>query len=88
MVTYENQCVDCGLPCLMKGCPYWEVPMVYCDECKDEAEYRIGGTDYCEKCAKKFLQEEFDNLTIEEKAGVLGFGFEDMDTVILNEQQY
>lgn len=43
-----------------------------CDQCLDEnAKYRIDGEDYCESCAKEYLQEIFDGLTTLEKSEVL-----------------
>ena len=74
MRKYENQCVGCpeGMGCLGKSCPYVDVPVDYCDQCNDEnAEYQIDGEDYCEECAKNYLQESFDELTITEKAEAL-----------------
>lgn len=65
----ENHCVDCGLPCLGKLCPYRNVPVDYCDDCGDEgAKYRIEGDDLCETCLEKRIRESFDNLTLSEKA--------------------
>ena len=59
MVKYENQCVDCGLPCRFDGCPYYSVPVRYCDHCEQmNAEYIIDGYDYCEKCAKELENEK------------------------------
>jgi len=71
METFENQCVDCGLPCLVY-CPYKNVRVVYCDSCgSDNAEYSIDGADYCDKCARKFLLDSFDDLSIYEQAEAL-----------------
>ena len=36
MIITENECVDCGLPCLYESCPYWAVTRLYCDECDNE----------------------------------------------------
>lgn len=38
MVRTENECVDCGLPCIYESCPYWAVTRLYCDECGNEEE--------------------------------------------------
>lgn len=39
MLAYENECVSCGKPCLLKNCPYSEVAHAYCDECGYEADF-------------------------------------------------
>lgn len=78
MIRYENECVGCPteMGCLGKACPYVDVPVYVCDECEsDDAEYQIDGHEYCEDCAKKYLQESFDELTISEKADLLGIDF-------------
>ena len=71
---YENQCVCYheGIGYFGSACPYMNVSVDYCDICRDEgAKYRIDDKDYCMDCAKKYLQEVFDDLTISEKAEVL-----------------
>lgn len=68
----ENQCVDCGLPCLGISCPYRKVEMIYCDLCGDAAIYRIRDQDLCEVHTRKILQDEFNDLTVGEEAKVLG----------------
>lgn len=52
MVQYENDCVDCGLPCLGDSCKYRNVPHYYCDECSEELEdiYDVDGEELCEDC--------------------------------------
>lgn len=68
----ENHCVDCGLPCLGRSCPYRDVPVDYCDDCGNEGiKYCIDGDDLCEDCAEERIQEFFDDLTISEKAEAL-----------------
>lgn len=74
MRKYENHCVGCPteMGCLGSSCIYMNVPVDYCDQCDSEdAEYTIDGEDYCEDCAKEYLQEVFDDLTISEKAEAL-----------------
>jgi len=72
MLKLENQCVDCGLPCIGNSCHYRNVPVYYCDECgSPEAKYKIEGTDVCEDCALKILNEIFNDLSIREKAELL-----------------
>lgn len=80
MLKLENQCVDCGLPCIGNSCRYRNVPVYYCDECgNDNACYSIDGEHYCEDCAKKYLKEVFDDLTLSEQAEVLKILMTDID---------
>lgn len=77
MIKYENHCCDCavpGYPCIGNGCPYVNVPVYYCDACKDDtmAEYNIEDKHYCEEHVKEYLKKIFDSLTTIEQAEVLG----------------
>lgn len=38
MISYEDMCVGCppNMGCLGSGCPYRNVPICSCDECKEE----------------------------------------------------
>lgn len=36
MITYTNECVDCGKPCLGRACPNSHVAHFKCDGCGDE----------------------------------------------------
>ena len=57
MRKIENECVDCGLPCLGSFCPHRNVFHYYCDRCKEEAKlYHYNGEEICVEC----LLEEFD----------------------------
>jgi len=58
MVRYENDCVDCGLPCI--DCGKKRTPHYYCDECKEEETlYEYDGDQLCETCLlKKFTKVE------------------------------
>ena len=59
MVAYENQCVDCGLPCLGSTCIYRNVRVLYCDGCGDEADklYLLDdGGEYCKTCVLERLE--------------------------------
>jgi hypothetical protein len=57
MKQIENDCVDCGLPCLGNGCPYRNVLQFYCDECGDETElYHFNGKELCLDCIKDSLE--------------------------------
>jgi hypothetical protein len=57
MITYEDECVDCGLPCMGRTCPLRNVPHYYCDSCKDEHEtvYEFDGEELCIECIEKRL---------------------------------
>lgn len=57
MLSYENDCVDCGLPCLHSSCRYWRVPHFYCDKCGDETDklYEYDGQELCEECVLSVL---------------------------------
>lgn len=60
MVKYENDCVDCGQPCLGNGCPYYKVPYLYCDSCGDETDtlyYGANGDELCEHCILEQLEK-------------------------------
>lgn len=77
MRTIENHCVSCGLPCLGNTCPYRRVKVYYCDICGNEnAEYTIDGEDYCEECAKDYIKDAFDELTLLEQAEILDIRIE------------
>ena len=58
MINIENECCDCGLPCLYENCPYWAVPHFYCDECDDESYplYLFDGQQLCLDCIEKRLE--------------------------------
>lgn len=84
MRKIENHCCDCavpGYPCRGSSCELRRVPVDYCDSdgCDNNAEYRIDGDDYCEDCANEYLQNEFDNLTLSEKAEALKVDLEKID---------
>lgn len=56
VVVIENECVDCGLPCLYETCPYWAVKRYYCDNCEDEAPlYEFEDMELCIECIKEML---------------------------------
>lgn len=72
----ENQCVNCGLPCLGCACPHRNVSVDYCDDCGEEgAEYRIDRDDLCENCAEQRIKDAFDSLTLSEKAKAVDIDF-------------
>ena len=57
MKRIENECVDCGLPCLGSTCPYRNVVRYYCDKCGEEAYplYHYEGKEVCVECILKDL---------------------------------
>ena len=53
MKVIEDECVDCGLPCLGSSCKYKNVERFYCDECGDEETlYEYDGRELCIECIK------------------------------------
>lgn len=54
MIKIENDCVDCGLPCI--DCGRKRTPHYYCDMCEDEAPLYvfengfIGSMELCADC--------------------------------------
>ena len=58
MIITENECVDCGLPCLYESCPYWAVTRFYCDECDNEAYplYWYDNEQLCLDCIEERLE--------------------------------
>ena len=58
MKRVESDCVDCGLPCMHKSCPHYEVTRFYCDECDAEKTlYHYDGEELCIDCIKKRLEK-------------------------------
>ena len=54
MIKYQNDCVDCGLPCKGSACEYSNVPHYFCDECGEECGendmYSFEDQELCEDC--------------------------------------
>ena len=76
MKVKENHCVDCGLPCLGRSCPNREVVVIYCDNCGEYADYCLDNQDFCEECAKAYVNEIWDDLPMREKAKILDVTYE------------
>ena len=52
MIEYENNCVDCGLPCLYDSCRYYREKHLHCDRCGYEVDtlYLYDGEQLCYDC--------------------------------------
>lgn len=54
MVRYEDECVDCGLPCVGDMCKYRNVRHLYCDRCGEDVDtlwkWDDTGEQLCEYC--------------------------------------
>ena len=63
MIKVENECVNCGFPCLREACRYYAVVRMYCDRCKTEDElYYFEGDQLCADCILKSLERvEYDD---------------------------
>lgn len=58
MIRVENECVDCGLPCLGSSCPNRNVIRIYCDKCGEEGKiYHYEGEHLCISCIEETLKE-------------------------------
>lgn len=62
MYKIEDDCVDCGLPCLGDNCPYRNVTVNYCDECGEEYEflYDYDGQELCKDCLLETVPKIYD----------------------------
>lgn len=79
MTKIESRCVDCQLPCIGSDCKYYRVKVTCCDSCGEEANYNMDGEDCCEECVKEYLQEQFDNLSVSEKARLLNIHINEVE---------
>ena len=66
MITYSNECVDCGLPCLGSSCPYRNVPHYYCDNCgKELVLFAFSNEEISEDCVGSeddYDEDETNNI--------------------------
>lgn len=62
MRRMEDDCVDCGLPCLGFGCRYHgKHEHLYCDECEaEEVLYEVDGEELCLDCLLKRYMKKCD----------------------------
>ena len=82
MLRIEDQCVDCGLPCLGNSCAYQNIKIFCCDQCgREDASYRIDGEDYCEKCAKDYIKNIFDEFSLSEQAEILNVNMQKIEDI-------
>lgn len=84
MIKYENHCCGCAVPaypCIGNACPNVNVPVYYCDICDNDiyAEYDIEGEHYCEKHAKEYLEERFEELSVSERAEILNISLKNVE---------
>lgn len=57
MVRYEDECVDCGLPCT-DICRYKNAPHWYCDDCGEEVQlYHYDDRELCLDCIENLLEK-------------------------------
>ena len=57
MITYENECVDCDLPCRGETCSLRHVPHYICDDCGEDVEelYDTDEGEFCAQCVLEHL---------------------------------
>ena len=64
MIRHENECVECGKPCLGRSCPYLRVRHLYCDRCMRDVDtlYVIDEEELCKDCAAEVLLEDWEHV--------------------------
>jgi hypothetical protein len=56
VVKTENECCDCGLPCIYEGCQHYQVTRYYCDVCGcEDVLYEWDDQQLCIDCIKQRL---------------------------------
>lgn len=88
MTRIEDNCIDCGLPCVDSACPLKRTEVHYCDNCEcREAEYKVGNQELCGVCFEDGVNEKMDDILgylyelftkkrLFEKADALGVNYE------------
>lgn len=71
----ENQCVDCGFPCI-SSCRYRKVEICKCDVCRKDADVSVDGEDLCYEHFRAYLKDAFDELSLHDRAMILGVQYE------------
>lgn len=62
MKKVESGCVNCGLPCLGRGCPNYKETHYYCDKCGEETTlYYYDGEELCADCILESLEKVEEN---------------------------
>lgn len=63
MINYENDCVDCGFPCIHEQCRYYKELACYCDKCGDRVSelYQYGEMQLCQDCLLDITHIELSN---------------------------
>ena len=81
MKVKDDLCVHCPAEMGCRdGCPYINRYHYECDICgSDDAEYQIEYEDYCEDCADKYLNDIFNQYTVDEKARLLNVQVERLE---------
>lgn len=64
MIKIENDCVDCGLPCIGISCRYSRATHYYCDRCKVECDtlYDWYGEELCKNCYIESKEEDMNEV--------------------------
>lgn len=83
MIKYRDGCLGCatdGYPCVGNACPNKRVPVCVCDICGNEGAemYRIDGEHMCSECANKYIDKQFADLDIGDRAYMLNIEIERM----------
>ena len=62
MIKKENACVDCGLPCMGKNCPYRNITVLSCDICDNIVDelYEYKTQQLCNDCVTKEISKEIE----------------------------
>lgn len=56
MKITKSECMPCDLPCVGRGCKYYEVTRYYCDMClSEDVLYDFDGQELCIECIKNQL---------------------------------
>ena len=58
MIKIENECVNCGFPCIYDACRFYKVIRFYCDHCKENVDelYYFCDEQLCADCVLEQLE--------------------------------
>lgn len=64
MIKYEDECVDCGKPCLGRVCPNLNVKHLYCDRCgaEEDSLWKYEGEELCKDCIYDAITEVLEEI--------------------------